>query len=112
MGSGPKPRARVPRLFAIRARGYRISFAASAPATLGTRIGIGIGVGVGVGVGGCGSYAPGKLYCGQGDIVFQPVRSLVLKVERCVLFRGQASWVPFLSTFRQSNKQFKEIRCG
>ena len=60
MGSGPKPRARVPRLFAIRATGYRISFAASAPATLGTRIGIGIGVGigvgVGVGVGGCGSF--------------------------------------------------------
>ena len=31
---------------------------------------------------------------GAGDIVFQPVRTL----ERCVLFRGQASWVPFLST--------------
>ena len=37
-----------------------LSFAESAPAALGTRIGIGIGVGigvgVGVGVGGCGSF--------------------------------------------------------
>ena len=53
---GAKPRARDSRLYAL---GYCTSVAASAPASLGTRIGIGVvvgvgvvGVGVGVGVGG------------------------------------------------------------
>ena len=32
---------------------------------------------------------------GAGDLVSQPVHTL----ERCVLFRGQASWVPFLALF-------------
>ena len=60
-GVGAKPRARVPRLYAL---GYRTSVSASAPASLSTRIGIGIGIGIGVVVGGVVSGNGG----GNGDI--------------------------------------------